>query len=118
MHSPGKIPGSLWEKIKEELDNMEKIGVIRKIDEPTEWVNSMVMVEKPSGGLRIYLDPRDLNKAIKKEYYQLPTFEEIASRLSGAKLFTKLDANKGYLQIPLHQESIRLMTFNTIFGRY
>ena len=97
---------------------MEKIGVIRKIDEPIEWVNSMVMVEKPSGGLRICLDPRDLNKAIKKEYYQLPTFEETASRLSGAKLFTKLDANKGYLQIPLHQESIRLMTFNPIFGRY
>ena len=35
----------------------------RKIDQPTEWVNSMVVVEKPSGGLRICLDPRDLNKS-------------------------------------------------------
>ena len=78
----------------------------------------MVVVEKPSGGLRICLDSRDLNKAIKREYYQLPTFEETASRLSGAKLFTKLDANKGYWQIPLDEESIRLMTFNTPFGRY
>ena len=64
------------------------------------------------------MDLRDLNKAIKREYYQLPTFEETASRLSGAKLFTKLDANKGYWQIPLDEESIRLMTFNTPFGRY
>ena len=71
-----------------------------------------------SGGLRIYLDPRDLNKAIKREYYQLPTFEQIASRLSGAKLFTKLDTNKGYWQIPLDEESIRLTTFNTPFWRY
>ena len=58
-----------------------------------------------------------LNKAIKKEY-QLPTFEEIASRLSGVKLFTKLDANKGYWQIPLDEESIRLTAFTTPFGRY
>ena len=95
VHPPRKIPANLQEMIKEELDNMEKTGVIRKINEPTEWVNSMVVVEKASGGLRICLDPGDLNKAIKKEYYQLPTFKEIASRLSGAKLFMKLNANKG-----------------------
>ena len=40
----------------------------------------MVVMEKPSGGLRICLDSKDLNKAIEKKYYQLPTFEEIASR--------------------------------------
>ena len=118
VHPPRKIPASLQEKIKEELDNIEKTVVIRKIGEPTEWVNSMVLVEKPSGGLRICLDPRDLNKSIKREYYQLPTFEEITSRLSGAKLFTKLDAKKGYWQIPLDEESIRLTALNTPFGRY
>ena len=41
----------------------------------------MVVVGKPSRGLRIFLGSRDLNKAIKREYYQLTTFEEIASRL-------------------------------------
>ena len=91
-----KIPASLLEKIKEKLDNMEEAGMIRKIDDPTKWVNSMVVMEKPSRGLRVCLDPRDLNKAIKRENSQLPTFEEITSRLSGAKLFIKLDANKGY----------------------
>ena len=78
----------------------------------------MVVVKKPSRGLKIFFDPRDLNKAIKREYYQLTTFEEIASRLSGAKLFTKLDANKRYWQIPLDEESIRFTTFNTPFGMY
>ena len=64
------------------------------------------------------MDLRDLDKAIKREYYQLPTFEEIASSLSGAKLFMKLNASKGYWQIPLDEESIRLTTLNTSFGRY
>ena len=75
---------------------MERNGVIKRIGEPTNWLNSLVLVEKPDGSLRICLDPRDLNKAIKREHYQLPTFNEIASRLTGATKFTKLDANKGY----------------------
>lgn len=97
---------------------MELKGVIKKVDEPTEWVNSIVCAEKSSGKLRICLDPRDLNKAIKREYYQLPTIEEITTRLAGAKIFSKLDANSGYWQIPLHSASQKLATFNTPFGRY
>jgi hypothetical protein len=97
---------------------MEKTGVITRVDEPTEWVNSLVVVEKPNGQLRLCLDPRDLNKAIKREHYQLPTFEEISTRLCGANNFTKLDANKGYWQIPLDKDSSMLTTMNTPFGRF
>lgn len=97
---------------------MEKTGVIRKIDEPTKWFSSMAVVEKPSGELRICLDPRDLNEEIKREYYQLPAFQEIISRLSLAKVFTKINANKGYWQIPLDESRTKLTTFNTPFGPY
>ena len=93
VHPPRKKLIDLLEKLKKELDSFEKTDVIRKVDEPTEWVNSMVVVKKPSGESRICLNPRDLNKEIKREYYQLPTFEEIASRLSGEKVFIKIDAN-------------------------
>ena len=118
IHPPRKIPASMRSAVKEELSKMEKTGVIKRIEEPTEWVNSMVVVEKPAGGLRICLDPRDLNKAIQREHYQLPTFDEISSRLTGSTLFSKLDANKGYWQIPLDEDSMKLTTFNTPFGRY
>ena len=78
----------------------------------------MVLVERPDQSLRICLDPRDLNKAIKREHYQLPTFDEIASRLTGATRFTQLDANKGYWQIPLDEKSSKLTTTNTPYDRY
>jgi hypothetical protein len=71
---------------------MEANGLIQKVDGPTAWVNSMVN-EKRSGKLRICIDPRDLNKAILREHYQLPTQQEITSRLTGAKYFSKLDAS-------------------------
>ena len=79
---------------------MEKKGVIRKVDVPTDWVSSIVIVEKPgTGKLRICLDPKHLNQAIKREHCQLPTVEEIATRVSGVKVFSKLEARHGYWQI-------------------
>ena len=97
---------------------MEKRGVICRVEEPTDWVSSMAIVEKPDGRLRICLDPRHLNKAIKREHFQLPTIEDITTRMANAKWFTKLDANRGYRQIPLVEESQLLTTFNTPFGRF
>ena len=118
IHRPTKIPIALRHKLKKELDTMERNDVIKRIEEPTDWFNSLVLVEKPDGSLRICLDPRDLNKAIKREHYQLPTFDEIASRLTGATRFTKLDANISYWQIPLDEQSSKLTTANTPYGRY
>lgn len=73
MNPPRKIPAALRKRVKKALQDMEDNGVIRKVDEPTDWVSSMVIVEKPNKKLRICLDPRNLNKAIKREHFQLPT---------------------------------------------
>ena len=51
---------------------------------------------KKVGSLRICLDPKDLNRAIQREYYQLPTIEDIVKRLHSAKVFTILDVGCGF----------------------
>ncbi len=50
VHPPRRIPLALRSRLKEELENMERQGVIAKVTEPTEWVNSMVVAEKPRTG--------------------------------------------------------------------
>ena len=97
---------------------MEKLKVIERVYEPTEWVNSMVTVVKPNGKLRICIDPRNLNKAIKREHYPMKTIEEIASRMPNATTFPVLDASSGFWQVKLDDPSSKLCTFNTPFGRY
>lgn len=118
VHAPRKIPVTLTNRLKEELQRMEKLKVITKVDGPTDWVNSMVIVEKPDSKLRICLDPKELNTAICRQHFQIPTIDEVMSKLAGAKHFTTLDASCGYWQIPLTAESSNLTTFNTPFGRY
>ena len=75
------------------------------MDRPTDWVNSLVIAEKKDGNLRLCLDPRDLNKVIKREHYKIPTVEEIASTLTGKSVFSILDEKDGFWQIPLDEES-------------
>ena len=115
-NSPRIIPAALRDRVKAELDDMEERGVIRKVEERTDRVNSMAIVEKPDGNLRICLDPRHLNKAIKREHFRLPNIEDITTRMASAKWFTKLDANWRYWQIPLDEKSQLLTTFSTPFG--
>jgi hypothetical protein len=117
VHAPRKIPVALRKKVKAELSKMEKEGVIAKQTEPTDWVNSMVVVETPNK-LRICIDPRDLNQAIKREHYPMKTIEEVVQNMPDAKVFTKLDATSGYWQLKLDEESSKLCTFNTPYGRY
>ena len=118
IHPPRRVPIALRDKLKDELVRMEKCDVITKVTEPTEWVNSLVVVEKQSGKLRVCLDPRDLNNAIQRPHYPMRTLEDVLPELSGAAYFTKLDARSGYWGIKLESESSYLTTFNTPFGRY
>ena len=118
VHPPRKLPATLRPRVEAKLKEIEQQGVIIKVEEPTKWVNSMVVNEKKSGDLRICIDLRDLNKAIKREHYQLPTQQEIMGRIAGAKYFSKLDAISGFWQMPLDTECSYLTTFNTPFGRY
>lgn len=106
----------LQKPLRAEFDRVKNLKVIEKIDEPTEWVSSLV--EKKNGKPRVCMDPRDLNRAIKREHFKLLTREEIMSQFANAKYFNKLDTSLGFWQLKLDDVGSRLCTFNIPFGRY
>ena len=115
---PRRVPLALTERLKEELARLEKANVIKKEEEPTDWVSSLVETEKPNGKLRVCIDPQHLNKALKRSHYPLPVIEDILPELADVKVFSKADLKDGFLQIQLDQESSKLTTFQTPWGRY
>jgi len=64
------------------------------------------------------IEPQNLNKVIQREYFQIPTVEEILKQLVGAKVFSTLNANQGFYQIKLKNDSSKMCTFSTPMGRY
>ena len=97
---------------------MVKQEIIAPVDRPTDWVSSLVVVQKKNKKLRLCIDPKDLNKNIKRAHYPLPTFDQIIPDLNKAKVFSTFDARSGFWQIKLEAESSFLTAFNTPFGRY
>lgn len=113
-----RIPFSLRSEVKAELERLCKQNIICEVKEPTEFVSPLLVLAKPNKKLRLVLDPHHLNEALYRELYQLPTFEEITSTMVGSKIFSTLDANKGFWQIELSEEASKLTTFSTPFGRF
>ena len=118
IHAPRRVPLSLQPKLKQKLDSLVEAGVLIEQNEPTDWVNSLLTVEKKDGSLRLCLDPKDLNKAIKREHYAIPTVDDITAQLHGKTVFTIIDMKDAFWQIKLSEQSSKLCTFNTPFGRY
>ena len=118
VHPPRRVPEALKEPLKKELDSLVAQGILAKVTQPTDWVNSLVCVTKSTGALRLCLDPKDLNCAVKRPHYFTPTLEDILPKLNGAKCFSILDARSGYWNIKLDQKSSLGTTINSPFGRY
>ena len=112
-----RVPIVLHDKLKSELDSMIKLDVIEPTSKPTKWVNLLVTVEKSIGKLRVCLDPRDLNKAMKQQHYKLTTAKELFSETTSACCFSKFNAINRYWQIKIDTES-KLLTFATLFGKF
>lgn len=114
----GRIPVASRSQVKAELNRLQKLGVIAPIDVPTDWTSRMVVATKKSGDLRICIDPKPLNCALKRERYQMPIMDEVLPELAKAKYFTKLDLSSGFWHVVLDYDSSILTTFQTGFGRF
>ena len=96
VHAKRKTPIQLKDEIEAELANMTQEGIIRKVEQPTDGVNSLAYSRKSNGKLRICLDPKDLNRYIKHDHHHTPTLEEITHKLSGNTVFSKMDAKHSF----------------------
>ena len=84
---------------------MEGLGVISRVSEPILWCAAMVVVPKPSGAVHICVDMKPRNENVLREVHPMPKVDTTLAQLTGATMFTKLDANSGFWQIPLVKES-------------
>ena len=112
------IPVALKEEFQKEINTMVHDGVLTKLDknQATEWLNSFVVVRKPSGKLRICLDPTDLNPHIIRPVCNSNTLDDIIHKLKHAKHYAVFDAIKGFFHVPLDDKSKLLTVMLTPLG--
>jgi len=102
------------------LDELEENGVIEKLEKPSPWSSPIVVVPKPKkpGEVRITVDSRAANKAVKRIKYVSPTLKEIVYDLNGAVYYTHIDLNKAFHQIELKENCRDITAISTHRGQY
>ena len=112
------VPYALKGKIEIELDRLVKQGVIEPISF-SDWAAPIVPVLKKDGTVRICGDYKlSVNQASKIDSYPLPRIGDLFASLAGGKTFTKLDLANAYQQIPLDDQSKKLLAINTHKGLF
>jgi transposase InsO family protein len=126
IHLEGPLPDSyspLYRQSTEELqvtkqyliDNLDK-GFITASQSP--FASPVLFVKKPTGGLRFCIDYRRLNELTRKDAYPIPRIDELLTRVSKAKIYTKLDIRAAFNRIRMDPESEEYTTFRTRYGTY
>ena len=100
QHPPRSVQLGMQSAYKAELDRLVNEGIITEVHENTEWINSIVLVMKEDGSLRLCLDLKDLNKAIERNQWYARTLDDILPELAQSKYFTIKNATSGFWHIP------------------
>ncbi|EER05709.1 retrovirus polyprotein, putative [Perkinsus marinus ATCC 50983] len=101
---PRRIPHVYRYEIIEQLDGLEKQGVIRRSKSP--YAAPCVYVAKKDGGVRMCVDYRKLNTASPPSAYPVPLPDFVQESLAGSKVYTNLDLRSGYWQIPVRPSDV------------
>ncbi len=114
-----RVPIRLKARVEETLKRMVALGVIRPVNHPTDWCHPMLATDKKQKGkVRVCIDPKHLNPHIKRPMYQLPDIDALLGELGEARLFSTVDLECGFWQVPVTEATSDLLTFGTPYGRF
>lgn len=113
-----RVPISVEKLVAERIEELLKKDIIEKVMTHTQWASPLVVVTKSNGDIRLCVDMRRANLAIRFESYPFPTAEDLMAKLDAAAYFSKIDIKDAYHQVELAQESRFITTFITKDGLY
>lgn len=112
------VPYAFRKDIENQLHELEQMGIITKTDS-TEWGTPLVPILKSDGKIRICADYKiTINPWLKETNHPLPRIQDLLTKLSDGKYFSKIDLAAAYNQIELDDESKKLAVWSTHIGNY
>jgi hypothetical protein len=114
--APYRMSHEELKELKVQLEELLAQGYIKLSKSP--YGAPILFVHKKDGTLRMCVDYRALNKATVKNRYPLPRIDDLFDRLSGAKVFSRIDLGSGYYQIRIAEGDEEKIAYRTRYGSY
>jgi hypothetical protein len=114
--APYRMSHEELKELKVQLEELLAKGYIKPSKLP--YGALILFVHKKDGTLKMCVDYRALNKATVKNRYLLPQIDDLFDRLSGAKVFSRIDLCSGYYQIWIVEGDEEKTACRTRYGSY
>lgn len=106
------------EAANEQLKSMEQSGIIEPAVGAPRWISGMIAVPKGKSYFKLIVSMREPNKAIQRQFHQMPRVDEMRTKLNGSKYFTKLDLHSAFHHVRISEKSRELTTFMAPNGMF
>lgn len=92
-----------------EIGKMLRWNIIRR--GKAHFVNPIVVTPKKDGKVRLCLDARNVNRVLEDDHDGTEPMEVLFQRCLGKRVFSRLDLNMSFWQVPLHEDSQKYTAF-------
>lgn len=92
---------------------MVKLNIIKESKHPREQQSNLIMIEMPDKSLRLYLDPKKINKYIECDMCLIPILDDMKPIFSNRNTNSLLDLKKNFYHCELDMESVKFCTFSS-----
>lgn len=113
-----RLPIAMEAEVETLVQELYGKGIIEKVDGPTDWVSPLVPIRKKDGSLRLCVDLRAVNQAVRTENYPMPNIENALASIRGAAMLSTVDLESAFYHLELDPESRNVSTFTTRSGLY
>lgn len=94
-----RLPHHLRPAVKQEIDQMKKLGLIEESQSP--WRSLIVVVPKTDGFIRLCIEYHKINEITTFDAFPMPQVDDMLEKVDQAQYISTLDLTKGYWQIPM-----------------
>lgn len=113
-----RVPLAVESKIEEKVKELLQVGIIERLEGPTEWLSPVIPIIKKDGNIRFVIDMIMANQAVERNYYPLPSADTLLSTIGGSVKFSKIDFSNAYFHLELEVGSRNITAFITKSGAY
>lgn len=107
---PYRVPIKINDTVYSEIKKLQSMGIIRPSN--SEYCSPAFPIHKKNGKIRIVVDYRKINNITVPLNFPLPRIQDILQDLAGNTIFSQIDLNMGYYQIPMHPKDIKKTSFS------
>ena len=111
-----RLSSNMAEEIRRQVKEGVELGIMSPSNSP--YNSPVFLVAKTDGTWRMVVDFRALNTQCTQNTYPIPRIDEVMDRLAGSTIYCSLDANSGFWQMELDEESKKKTAFSTPDGKF